>query len=405
MTAIPFVSLMSRVIIFPIVVSLFFHGCLVNSFQLSLPTVPDRCGIHHNSGYGKMIPSSLRCPTQTRRATLDKSPFLMQISLFGSDESKTSSTRTATSVSLPRDVKEAVSKCRQATQDALKDRLSRMDIEFPVGTKFGVEKIPSQKGRKSSAATAGVNDGGPTKAILDQSDRELARLFVEMFQPVGGDNIVVAFVDESLADAARQNWKNDYGATSRVMAMNRRRGVKSDKSKKDTKKSKGLGFAAKLAAEVADVEVGQPTGGSFDLPQGTEVALFVAPGPKELVVIEKICNRVGMGTLVILLNARLSKITNFGTDPATKLFTEEFSPVFSLTAAPQNEAPGCLMYRAFPGDWVLARKPKIGQPKTILAQSTKPTNEECKLAFDELEIGDLEKNVEGFVENIAGWFR
>lgn len=273
-----------------------------------------------------------------------------------------------------------------------------------MGTKFGVEKTPSQKGRnKLSTATEGSsNDGGPTKAILDQSDRELARLFVEMFQPVGGDNIVVAFVDDTLADAARQNWKNDYGATSRIMAMNRRGGVvKSDKSKK----TKGMGFAAKLAAEVADAETGRPTGRSFDLPQGTEVALFVAPGPKELVVIEKICNRVGMGTLVILLNARLSKITNFGTDAATKLFMEEFSPVFSLTAAPQNEAPGCLLYRAFPGDWVLARKPKIGQPKTILTQSTKPTNEECKQAFDEQEIGDLERNVEGFVENIAGWFR
>ncbi len=186
--------------------------------------------------------------------------------------------------------------------------------------------------------------------------------------------------------------------------MNRRRGGKSDK--RNTKKTKGMGFAAKMAAEVDDADDGQPTaGGSFELPQGAEVALFVAPGPKELVVIERICNRVGMGTLVILLNARLSKITNFGTDAAKKLFTEEFLPVFSLTAAPQDEAPGCLLYRAFPGDWILARKPKVGQPKSILTKSTKPTNEECRQAFEDLEIGDLEKNVEGFVENIAGWFR
>ena len=53
---------------------------------------------------------------------------------------------------LPRDVKDAVSRCRAATQEALKNRMSRMDIEFPVGTKFGVEKVP--KAKKS--------DGAPT---------------------------------------------------------------------------------------------------------------------------------------------------------------------------------------------------------------------------------------------------
>mmetsp|Transcript_22241 Transcript_22241/g.50931 ORF Transcript_22241/g.50931 Transcript_22241/m.50931 type:complete len:184 (+) Transcript_22241:144-695(+) len=35
--------------------------------------------------------------------------------------------------SLPRDVKDAVTKCRTAVQTALGDRLSRMDIEMPVG--------------------------------------------------------------------------------------------------------------------------------------------------------------------------------------------------------------------------------------------------------------------------------
>ena len=90
---------------------------------------------------------------------------------------------------------------------------------------------------------------------------------------------------------------------------------------------------------------------------------------------------------------------------AAKLFTEEFEPVFSLAAAPQEEAPNCLLYRAFPGDWILARKPKVGQPKTILTLAAKPTAQQCKDAFETLEIGDLEKNVEGFVENVAGWFR
>jgi hypothetical protein len=288
-------------------------------------------------------------------------------------------------VKLPRDVKDAVSSCRAATQEALKNQISRMDIEFPVGTKFGVEK-----GDKKAAK----NDGGPTKSLLDQSDRELARLFVEMFQPVGGDNICVAFKDQGLADLAKKQW--DLGYQSRVLAMNR------NKADKKQGKAKPKGFAAKMAAEVDGTE---DSGGPFELPEGTEVALFVAPGPKELVVIEKICAQVGMGVLVVLLNARMSKITNFGTDEAEKLFTQDFKQVFCLSAAPQNAAPDCLLYRAYPADWVLARKPKVGQPKPLLTQKERPTADECKQAYENIDIGDLEKGVENALENVAGWFR
>ncbi|KAG7351966.1 DUF1995 domain containing protein [Nitzschia inconspicua] len=200
---------------------------------------------------------------------------------FGSGNQAKSSTAT-----LPRDVKEAVSNCRQATQQALQNRLSRMDIEFPVGTKFGVEKTPTATKTKKSASDT-LGDGGPTQAILDRSNRELARLFVEMFQPVGGENIVVAFVEEELADAAKQKWKGDAGASSRILAMNRSKAKK--KAAKKTTKAKG--FAAKLAAEVGDDNEDKPSG-PFQLPPKTEVALFVAPGPKELVVIDKICQEV-----------------------------------------------------------------------------------------------------------------
>ena len=326
---------------------------------------------------------------------------------------------------LPRDVKEAVSNCRQATQTALQNRLSRMDIEFPVGTDFGVEKKTKPKGgrrrRQSAAAAMSDDDGGgderregaPTQSMLDRSNRELARLFVEMFQPVGGDNIVVSFVDNERADVAKKSWKNDAGASCRVLAMNRRPGGGGKTGKKKKRKkvmTSARGFAAKMAAEIEEDGGGGGSQagsgrGPFKLPDNTEVALFVAPGPKELVVIEKICDSVGMGTLVVLLNARLDRISNFGTDAAEKLFREEFEPVFSLAAAPQEEAPNCLLYRAYPGDWVLARKPSVGRPKTILSRSDKPTREDCQEAFDELEITDLEKNVEGFVDNVAGWFR
>jgi len=318
------------------------------------------------------------------RTWLSRSSTTHQLSMisFGDRSSKTEE--------LPRDVKDAVSRCRAATQEALKNRISRMDVEFPVGTKFGVEKVPKTKR---------TTEGGPTRDMLDQSDRELARLFVEMFQPVGGENIVVAFTEQDLADMAKKKWNGDPGASSRILAMNRRKG-----GAKKKKINKPKGFAAKMAAEIDD---GPETtnSGPFELPKNTEVALFVAPGPKELVVIEKICNEAGMGTLVVLLNARLSKIDNFGTYAAEKLFREDFDPIFCLSAASQEVAPDCLLYRAYPGDWVLARKPKVGQPKPLLKQSNKPTSEDCQKAYDSLELGELEKGVEIALENVAGWFR
>jgi hypothetical protein len=41
--------------------------------------------------------------------------------------------------SFPRDISDSVSKCRTSVQAALQARLSRMEIEMPVGAKFGIE--------------------------------------------------------------------------------------------------------------------------------------------------------------------------------------------------------------------------------------------------------------------------
>jgi len=312
------------------------------------------------------------------------SSWRLQISFGGANKSE------AAKAEFPKDVKDAVSKCRAAVQEALGQRISRMDIEFPVGAKFGVEKQQSAK-KQRKQQQANTEDGAPTKAVLDTSDRELARLFVDMFQPVGGEHIAVVFSGESLAEQARKSWKGDATASCRILSTGRSK-------KLNTKKKKPQGFAAKMEAEVGN------SAGPFELPEGIEVALFVAPGPKQLLQVEKTCNKVGMETLVVLLNARLSLIDNFGSENAEKLFHNEFVPVFSLCAAPQDVAPACLLHRTYPSDWLLARKPKVGQPKVILTTVDRPTEEECKQAYDSIELSDMEKNVEGVLENVAGWF-
>jgi len=346
------------------------------------------------------------------------------------------------STTLPRDVKDAVSKCRAAVQTSLGDRLSRIDVEFPVGTKFGVEKDQKKRGKKGrrsfldddidvNSDNGGSDGDGVTTTVapgnieLDSSDRELARIFVEMFQPVGGDSISVIFRDTEQAERATEIWKDDPSATCRISnfsggSRKDRRGSGKKKKKGGKKGGGGGGFATKFSRELGkdddDVDVGASgsSGGPLRLAQ-CEVALFVSPGPRELVEIERICAEVGMGTLVILLNARLGLIASrsensFSSPESEKLFSPledgGFESVFHLAAAPQDVAPGCLLHRAYPNGWALARKPKIGPPKTIGTYETKkPTKEECAKAYGELKISDIEKGVENALGNVAGWFK
>jgi hypothetical protein len=278
---------------------------------------------------------------------------------------------------------------------------------MPVGAKFGVEEKSSSKNKRGnlSSLTDGSDqqdDSGLTMEKLDTSNRELARLFVEMFQPLGGQHICAVFNDEYLADQARQRWSNDISAECNIMAIDRK-GKRGILGGKKGKQKKVKGFAAKLAEELEEDSIAS---GPFQLPKGTEVAMFVAPGPKELIAIERICNEVGMGTCVILLNARLYLNEKYATNEARKLFSDDFVPVWSLSAAPQESAPGCLLHRAYPGPWVLARKPKVGPPKTIaVKEGEKFSGEECADAYGKIDVSELEKGTEKLAENLAGWFK
>jgi hypothetical protein len=187
-----------------------------------------------------------------------------------------------------------------------------------------------------------------------------------------------------------------------------RNGRRSRKGGSKPKKKVNKGFAAILAEELDDDdESSTSASGPFTLPKDTEVAIFISPGPRELIAIERICNDVGMGTCVILLNARLSSLIgdNYSTDAARTLFTQEFEPVWTLTCAPQDVAPGCLLHRAYPGTWILARKPKVGPPKTIATKTERFTMEEFVNAYSTIEVSELEKTSEKFAENVMGWFK
>ena len=54
---------------------------------------------------------------------------LSMINVFGQGKKATETKQPE----LPKDVKDAISKCRGAVQKGLEDRISRMDVEMPVG--------------------------------------------------------------------------------------------------------------------------------------------------------------------------------------------------------------------------------------------------------------------------------
>jgi hypothetical protein len=306
---------------------------------------------------------------------------------------------------LPADVKEAVSKCRAAVQKGLEHKLSRMDVEFPVGTKFGVEKTSAnkKKGGKLASAMADQesNANGVTKDMLETSDREVARLFVEMFQPVGGESISVVFSDDALQNLAAASWKGDPTASCRIMSITRGK-----KRKSAVKGMGGMGGAKKKKKDFAakmNEEFDDESSGPFKVPYDCEVAIFVAPTAKDLIKIKQVCVDVGMGTLVILLNARLDLLEK--ATETEEFYQDQFEKVFYLSVAPQVAAPGCLMHRAYPSDWIVARKPKIGAPKTIATFESRPNEDDCKTAYDSIEIGDMEKGVENVLGNVASWLK
>jgi len=65
-----------------------------------------------------------------------------------------------------------------------------------------------------------------------------------------------------------------------------------------------------------------------------KVLLVVAPKGDDMTFVEKICDSVGQGTCVVLLNARLETARFPGGESQEAFFLETFEPVFQLKPPP-----------------------------------------------------------------------
>jgi Domain of unknown function (DUF1995) len=127
------------------------------------------------------------------------------------------------------------------------------------------------------------------------------------------------------------------------------------------------------------------------LPQTTHHAL--AP-PRAAQLVETL--GLGGDCLCILLNARLDGTSGSGDGSGDTLLRARlrgsFDVVFHLRGVAAGDGSGdgsggdgdgggeCLLYRAYPRDWTLARKPKVGPPKVLAIFEARPSAEEVATA-------------------------
>eukprot|EP00904_Undaria_pinnatifida_P010207 jgi/Undpi1/6316/HiC_scaffold_20.g08799.m1 len=251
--------------------------------------------------------------------------------------------------------------------EGLKGQRSRMDVDLPFAARLGVETADGDKDKKKATA-----------ADVERADRELARLFLEMFDVIG-EQVVVAFPTDEDAKKATKAWAKGTPYKGTVTSMN----PKAQKSAQIKRGSEAvLGFAKSVAAkkkkqaaaggkkgggENAGDRLAGRTGTARIAPPGTEVLLVVAPKQPELMVVQKLSNDLGQGCLVVLLNARLhqaSPAENPGLlSPAISIY--ESARESGLVEASFQDADD--FRSAFPD--VLSR-PRLTRRRAILRKGT-----------------------------------
>ena len=312
--------------------------------------------------------------------------------------------RMAAPSTLPRNIKEVVAQMKDAVQTALQNRISRIDVELPLGVELGIE---SEQKRKRGAKLSG-------EAVL-QSDRELARVFLGMFEGTGLKPLVL-FSEAALVEQANQKWLPEDGVRVLCLDPARAAGGATVKIKKPAS-SKGFGGGGAAAKPKAKAKAKKGPVPLAAVPADAEVVFAVAPGPKQMAALQEFCENSGMDRLVILLNARLQ--SNVAVPAATRdYFVGEFTQVYAFVTEPLaeraaevaggggGELPPVVLWRAFPGEFVLAKKPAIGAPTELLRSADRPSDDEMReaIAADSSAGGVIDGLADGIKEGIDSLF-
>ncbi|KAA8496489.1 hypothetical protein FVE85_0218 [Porphyridium purpureum] len=222
----------------------------------------------------------------------------------------------------PGSVGRTVKDMKEAIQAALSSRLSRVDIQLPPGTSFGLEANASGAALYASESLSSE----------ERSSRECARLVLEMF--AGTElNTAVIFNDASATTAARAMWLEHGDAT--------------------------LLDAKALAKRSKSPE------------KPLDVMICVAPRIRALMQIKSASEEAGDRMAVILINARLESI-RWPNAPLAEFFLGGFENVLLYDVLEDDGSGKLSLYRKFPAKFTLCRKEGLGAPKVVHSWDRRP---------------------------------
>ena len=178
-------------------------------------------------------------------------------------------------------IRSIVTKMKDATQKALKSKLSRIEIELPPTADYGVEK-------------GGIFDNLSELEKVKRSNREAARLFTEMFSMLSSTTVCM-FTTQNEA----RNAKASFGGAFRGQCLSIDGGAKG---------AKGFSNLRSRRFTAEEQEMALLGNDGIYVPEGTELLLVVGPRAKDFKKVRKMHERLGDDTLIILLNARVDAV-------------------------------------------------------------------------------------------------
>lgn len=248
---------------------------------------------------------------------------------------------------VPEDADALVDGLKKSTEAALNVwRCSRLDVELPLAFQLGVES--SDKGKIKGALLDDKKLQEDVKEV-NRGNRELARIFVEMLQPIGA-GLVVAFRTKKQARFAEDLW-GLKPEEAKIIAFPGR-------SKKSTFVQEEVNPDKFKNMVVEDLKC--------------QCLVVVAPRMEELRIIEEMGRSVQDQMGIILLNSRI-----FGgnRDDGAKIptsmkksFRQEYMPSYHVRFLKQRKN-GLLFHMSGPdatAPWILAQQRRlVGGVKTV----------------------------------------
>ena len=293
---------------------------------------------------------------------------------------------------LPRNVKDSLSALRSSVQSSLTSKSSRILVNMPNGCNYKMED-------KSNSAPP---SNTPTTDLVHRSDRELARIFVEMFQPIGGERISVVMDSHELLSKAEKKWGD---VTSICSLVSFDKSPKKKKKKDEKRRNKGF---AQIMAEEMDKDMDMDDGSSSNnlLPADTECAIIVAPSESRFSAIKNLSESVGPACLIIIINCRDIAHDRFYTEIDSKAGEVAaggpYTNAFTLKAVDSKIAPDCLLHKRFSSPWLFSTAPrKLVGPKTIstfLGDENVLSDEQLSSSYEAWKLAGFEDDVLAKVE-------